>query len=202
MSATGLGRALLLVASLVPVTAVLAPGAASAQVHVDPFAGWVRNGDLGVWRPGGGVSVDWLSERGISAGAEFGYASGFFDPPQGALDLIESSHVMTVSGQAGYAAPWRREGARVRPFVTAGLGVMRQHVRDRAGFIDVSRNDPAWNIGGGARVRLRRYFGVKGDVRYVRSLRAPYESPTELTAAFGRLAFWRVSAGGTLRFGG
>lgn len=183
-------------------TMLLAPSIAHAQVHVDPFLGWARNGDLSAWHPGGGVAVDWLSEGGLTVGADFGYESGFFDPPQGALDLIESSNLFTVTGLVGYAAPWRREGPSVRPFVSGGVGVMRQHARDRAGFIDVSRTDPAWSLGGGTRVRLKRYLGVRGEVRYFRSLRAPYESPSDLTADLGRLGFWRISAGATLRFGG
>ncbi len=199
MSAYGSARTL---AACVLAIASLTPAAAWAQLHVDPVASWTRNGDLGAWHPGGGASIEWLSDRGITAGGDVGYIAGFFDPPQGALDLIESTHVVTLSGQVGYAAPWRREGPRLRPFVSAGVGVMRQHARDRAGFIDVSRTDPAWNVGGGTRIQVRRYFGLKGELRYFRSLRAPDESPAELTAGFGRLGFWRISAGGTLRFGG
>lgn len=181
-----------------------APHPAAADFLVTPFWGWTRNppqpaGTQARWHGGGGIAADWT--RGLFiAGGEAGYAPGFFEPQDDLFDLIQTSHVLTASGRAGVTrafAPTRR----FYPYGTAGLGLLRQQARDRDGLIDVTRNDPAMNFGGGARVLLKDYIGVSGDVRYFRSLRDAGDGAADLVDELPRLGFWRVSAGVVLRFG-
>jgi hypothetical protein len=181
-----------------------APAPAAADFLVEPFWGWSRNppqpeGTTAAWHPGGGVAFDWTSGM-LIVGGEVGYAPGFFDPPQDLLDLIQTSHVLTAGGAAGITRSYvvRR---KLYPYLTAGLGLMRQQARDRAGAIDVTRNDPALDVGGGARWLVKNYLGVRGDLRYFRSLRGPEDSGSDLVSDLPRLGFWRISAGIVLRFG-
>lgn len=186
---------------------LLVPTVASAgDFLVEPFFSWSRNPstagaatDSATWHPGGGVGVNWLAGS-LVAGGELGYASAFFDPSQPASDLIQSSHLLTVSGTVGVSRPVNHEH-RLLPYATGGAGLVRQQARDRDGLINVTRNDPAVNMGGGVRYLITRYIGVGGDLRYFIDLRKPFDQPSDLTAGIGRLTFWRASASVILEFG-
>jgi hypothetical protein len=178
----------------------LAPSTASADFLVEPFFAWTRNRETARWLPGGGAAAEFATGW-LLVGGELGYAPGFFDPETDVLDLIASSHVLTVSGTAGITMPARRDADRFFPYFTVGLGWMRQDARDRQGFIDVTRNDPALNYGGGVRVLVSEFLGVRADVRHFRSLRDPFEAPDPLVADLARVNFWRLGVGAVIRFG-
>lgn len=178
----------------------LAPATASADFLVEPFFAWTRNSETGRWVAGGGAAAE-VASGWLLAGGEVGYAGGYFDPEADVLDLIAASHVLTVSGHAGVTMPARRLGDRYFPYVTAGFGVMRQVARDREGFVDVTRNDPAFNVGGGIRILVTEYLGLRADLRHFRSLRDPFESPDPIVADLERVSFWRLGIGAVVRFG-
>jgi opacity protein-like surface antigen len=176
---------------------LLWPASAQADLLFEPFLSWTHNTDRSRWVTGGGMDVEW-SRGWFIAGGDIGYAGGFFDPAQDATDLIESSHVMTISGHAGIGLPKTRDN-RFLPYATAGWGVLRQKARDREGLIDVSRNDPSFNIGGGVRALFTSYLGVRAEMRYFRSMKDPFESPDPIVADIKRLGFWRFSVGAIVR---
>ena len=178
----------------------LAPSAASADFLVEPFFAWTRNRETARSVSGGGVAAEYAAGW-LLVGGEIGYAAGFFDPQEDVLDLIASSHVLTLSGTVGITWPAREDADRFFPYVTGGFGLMRQDARDREGSIDVTRNDPAWNFGGGIRLLLSEFLGVRADVRHFRSLRDPFESPDPIVADLERVNFWRVGVGAVIRFG-
>jgi hypothetical protein len=185
-------------AALALLICTCAPSTARADFLVEPFFAWTRNSETSRTVPGGGAAAEWASGW-LLVGGDFGYASGFFDPAEDALDLIASSHVLTASGHVGIGMPSNR--TRYSPYFTGGFGLMRQSARDRDGLIDVVRNDPSLNFGGGLRVLINNYLGVRGDVRYFRSLRDPFPEPDPLVADLERLHFWRITFGAVLRFG-
>jgi hypothetical protein len=193
---TTLARAALSAALVLALT----PGAAHADFLVAPYLAWTRNPDTERWVVGGGATAE-ITRGWLVAGGDVGYASGFFDPPDDALDLIASSHVLTVTGHAGVTRPAGDVSLRVRPYVTGGFGWMRQQARDREGLAAVTRSDPALHIGGGADLMITDYLGVRADLRHFRSLRDPYETPDPIVADLERVKFWRVSVGAVLRFG-
>jgi len=182
------------------VICTLAPSTAHADFLVEPFLVWTRNKETSRWLPGGGAAIEYAAGW-LLVGGEVGYASDFFDPAQPVGDLVASSHVLTVAGTAGITMPARRDADRFFPYVTVGYGVMRQNARDRDGLIEVARNDPSINFGGGIRVQLSEFLGVRADVRQFVSLRDPFESPDPLVADLERVNFWRVGIGAVIRFG-
>jgi hypothetical protein len=197
---TALGR----IVALFGLTLVAAPAPAAADFLIEPFWAWSRNppqpaGAAARWHPGGGVAADWTSGM-LIVGGEIGYASGFFNPPQEVFDLVQTSHVLTVSGAAGVTRPYAAR-RRLYPYATAGLGLLRQQARDRDGLIDVTRHDAALNAGTGARLLLKDYVGVRGDLRYFRSLTRASDTASDLVSDLPRLGFWRVSAAIVVRFG-
>jgi hypothetical protein len=181
-----------------------APRPAAADFLVTPFLAWSRNppqpaGTEARWHGGGGVAADWT--RGLFiAGGEIGYAPGFFEPSDNLFDLLQTSHVLTATGAAGVSRAFV-PARRFYPYATGGFGLLRQQARDRAGVIDVTRNDPSLNFGGGVRVLLKNYLGVRGDLRYFRSLKDAGDASADLLGELPPLAFWRVSMGVVLRFG-
>jgi hypothetical protein len=182
------------------VICTLAPSTAHADFLVEPFLVWTRNKETSRWLPGGGAAIEYAAGW-LLVGGEVGYASDFFDPAQPVGDLVASSHVLTVAGTAGITMPARRDADRFFPSVTVGYGVMRQSARDRDGLIQVERNDPSINFGGGIRFQLSEFLGVRADVRQFVSLRDPFESPDPLVADLERVTFWRVGIGAVIRFG-
>ena len=187
-------------AALTLLLCTLAPSTARADFLVEPFFVWTHNSETSRNVPGGGLAAEWTSGW-LLVGGDFGYAAGYFDPAEDVLDLVASSSVLTLGGHAGISMPSDRGNTRYFPYFTAGVGLMRQSARDREGFIDVERNDPALNFGGGIRVLLNNYLGVRADARYFRSLRDPFENPDPLVADLQRVHFWRLALGAVIRFG-
>jgi opacity protein-like surface antigen len=178
----------------------LAPAPASADFLVSPYIAWSRNKDTARWVPGGGAAAE-ITFGSLLVGGDIGYGAGFFDPENDALDLIASSHVLTVTGEAGWILNPADDDARVLPYATAGFGWMRQQARDREGLASVTRNDPSVHVGGGVNFMFTEYLGVRADVRHFRSLRDPFESPDPIVADLERVNFWRIALGAVVRFG-
>jgi hypothetical protein len=162
-------------AALALLICTCAPSSANADFLVEPFFAWTRNSETSRTVPGGGVAAEWASGW-LLVGGDFGYGAGFFDPAEDVLDLIASSHVLTAGGHVGIGMPPER-GGRFAPY------------------------DPSLNFGGGVRMLLNDYLGVRGDIRYFRSMRDPFDEPDPIVADLDRLHFWRFSLGAVLRFG-
>ena len=57
------------------------------------------------------------------------------------------------------------------PFVSGGAGLMRASVTSPGDLFDeVTRNDFALNVGGGLNGYFNDHVGLRGDIRYFRSL--------------------------------
>ena len=186
-------------AALAALVCALAPSRADADFLVAPYFAWSRNTDTQRWVPGGGATVE-VNIGWVVVGGDVGYGAGFFDPADDALDLIASSHVLTIAGHAG-AMYARDDDARFVPYVTGGFGWMRQQARDREGLASVTRNDPSMHFGGGVNVMFTEYLGVRADIRNFRSLRDPFETPDPIVQDLERVSFWRLALGAVIRFG-
>jgi hypothetical protein len=187
-------------AALAALVCALAPAPARADFLVAPYIAWSRNRDTARWVPGGGATIEVTIGRWLIVGGDVGYGAGFFDAPEDALDLVASSHVLTVAGHAGVMF-MPDDDTRVVPYATGGFGVMRQDARDRLGLAAVTRNDPSVHFGGGVDLMITEYLGVRTDLRNFRSLRDPFESPDPIVADLERVSFWRIAIGAVIRFG-
>src|SRR5262249_34731284 len=109
-----------------------------------------------------------------------------------------SSRVTTANGNV-VISPWRTP--RVRPYVTIGAGVAWVRIADVADVFATSATLPAINAGAGVHVVLRSRFGVRGDVRYLRTrFEEPPPSAPSLGARF--LQTWRISGGLVINLSG
>jgi opacity protein-like surface antigen len=180
--------------------AVLAPGAANAEILLTPFAGvsFLSEGDekfvYGVSLAFGGlVGVEGEIARTNVADQEL-LGSGVN------LETTLTTGMVNLMVKVPLGP--------VHPYVTGGLGVIRVSGEVAApvlGALQLSGDEFGMNFGGGVILFPSRTFGLRGDVRYFRTL-------GELTLGdltdFGGLDdlpipefdSWRVTGGVTLRF--
>jgi len=91
-------------------------------------------------------------------------------------------------------------GGGVHPYASAGLGLIRSSVQSATGlFNDLSTNDLGVNIGGGINGYFNDNIGIRGDIRYFRSLQ-DNQPDNDLDLSLGSFDFWRGSVGLTFRW--
>ena len=186
--------------------ALLFPSAASAEFLVTPFLGktfsaqqqLVLVGDVDHQTWIAGASAGWLSRSIIGAEVDFGYAPRFFksDP---LLNLVRSgSNVLSLTGNVLLTLPLSVTRDSLRPYATAGMGVLHAGVDDRAGANTLDRNLFGVSIGGGVIGFLNERAGVRFDVRHMSSTSTGQDPATLLTEP--RLSFWRATFGVAIRY--
>jgi opacity protein-like surface antigen len=87
----------------------------------------------------------------------------------------------------------------VRPYGAIGVGLLRTRIDETDLFDDLSTNDMAFNVGFGVIGMLSDRVGLRGDVRYFRSLQDP-EDDDDFDVSIGNFDFWRATGGVTFRF--
>jgi hypothetical protein len=202
---------------LLLVTGIAKP--ASADWLLTPYIGLILAG------PPNTVDIDTLSESfkermtfgGAIAGmgngifgfeVDVNYSPNFFQLNEGgeSFDFITvDSSLTTVMGNLVFGIPiGGSRGAGVRPYVSGGAGLMRADVNFESLFTDVSTNDFAINVGGGAHVFFGDAIGIRGDLRYFRGLESNSDDDGFLETDFALEDFnyWRATIGVTFRFGG
>ena len=83
----------------------------------------------------------------------------------------------------------------IRPYGVIGIGLMRPHVK-LDDLTSLSKNVIGWDFGGGLNIFLTPRFGLRGDVRRLRS----FEDITLGVFSNDKINFWRGSAGLTFGF--
>src|SRR5438105_10531091 len=180
----------------------LAPVQARAEGYVSP---WVAantgsgsstmNFDTG--RAGFGVQAGGMSAGIIGGELDFGYSPSFF----GTKNDFGNNSVIDVMGNLIVGVPvGGTHGAGVRPFVTAGLGLLRTQVDGGTiARVSSSNNDLGWNAGAGVMGYFSDHFGLRGDVRYLRNIQNNSTSLTNVNFDPGNFHFWRASVGVVIR---
>jgi opacity protein-like surface antigen len=129
---------------------------------------------------------------------DFGYSPNFFENTVGDADFeFGDSNVTTLMGNLLISAP---PGRGIRPFGSAGLGLIRSSVSGVGDFFeDVTRNDLGVNIGGGVNGQFTDNVGIRGDIRYFRSLKDD-SNDDDFDLGLSDFDFWRGSVGVTFRW--
>jgi len=119
---------------------------------------------------------------------DIGYAPDFFGSAPGT-----DNAVLTLMSNVLLVIP----AGPVQPYGLLGLGLVRPHAKLDPSSIASDQNTLGWDIGGGVNVYVGHTFGIRGDLRHVRTLQ-----DITLGGVFSsaRLDVWRASAGVTLRF--
>jgi len=177
------------------VALVCAPSAARADGYFNPWAGVNFGSELANGRGGFGVAAGSMG-AGIAGGeVNFGYSPSFF----GTSNDFGSNTVIDLMANVIVGVPiGGQRGPGFRPYVTAGLGLIRTQIDGGTVFdVQTSDNDFGWNAGAGVMGYFNDHVGLRGDVRYLRTLNGNLADSLDFDA--GDLHFWRTSIGLVIR---
>jgi opacity protein-like surface antigen len=173
----------------------LGPETARAEVVLTPFVGSLFSGNLPAHRTDYGASATFMGGGIFGAEILFNYAPKFVpetltDPAVAQAGLMGNLIVgLPIGGDSGKG---------FRPYVTGGIGLFRATAK-RSDFDDrITSNDFAYNVGGGVMAFFNDHIGLRGDLRFVRTLRD--DSGDGLFLKKGDLNFWRWNIGPSFRF--
>ena len=150
-----------------------------------------------------GASIGWMGAGIIGWEAEFGWSPNFFENTIGPGDFeFGDSNVTTLMGNVLVGAPiGGQTGPGIRPYGAAGLGLIRSNISGGDFFNDLNTNDFGFNVGGGVHGFFTDNIGIRGDIRYFRSLTDNEPGDDEFDLALSDFDFWRATVGLTIRFG-
>jgi opacity protein-like surface antigen len=197
-------RKLLLIGAL----ALVLPVSASAQSwFVSPFVGANFGGSANFGdipdsddeverRLDFGATVGW-NPNVVGFEVDFGWSPNFFEDTSGDRNFeFGDSNVTTFMTNLLITAP---PGTGLRPYVSSGLGLIRAQIESDGLFNDLSTNDLGVNIGAGINGQFSDNVGIRGDLRYFRSLQ-DNEPDNDLDLSLGSFDFWRGTVGLTFRW--
>lgn len=175
---------------------LLAPATARADWLITPFVGTNWSSDV-------------TGDHRVPFGAGFGYMSGgilgyetqisFTDSFFGNSGLLGSNSVFSWMGNVIAGVPIGG-ATQIRPYGTFGLGWIRTAVGSNVGDPFYGRsNDFGLNAGGGVMGFVTPRVGLRGDVRYFRSL-TDDTNGGPLGLGLGRFHYWTGTVGVTFKF--
>ncbi len=198
-------KKMIVAGSFVIFASAAAPTNASADWLFTPFLGATFGGSASV--DGGafkdeferklnyGASLAGIGNGGLGFEIDFGYSPNFFGVSNQSanINLIGTGNVTTLMGNLIVGA----HSGGVRPYASGGIGLIRSRAEDAQQFLNASTNDLGLDAGGGI-MCLSGNIGVRGDLRYFRSLRN--NDPNGVDFALGDFRFWRGTVGVTFKF--
>lgn len=179
------------------VAMVLAPMQAYADGFFIPWVGSAFGSNIQNGQTTLGVSAGGMGAGIIGGEMDFGWSPSFF----GTKSDFGNNTVMSLMGNVIVGVPvGGTHGAGVRPYVTAGAGLLRTQI-DGGTLTKVSssNNMLGWNAGAGVMGYFSDHVGLGGDVRYVRGFKDLNTGVTSIDLNGGQLHFWRASVGIVLR---
>jgi Outer membrane protein beta-barrel domain len=206
-------RKFALTSALAVIIVAGAPGKASADWLFTPFVGWNWGGTAGFTDIAGdfeddferrsnfGASLAWMGAGALGFEVDFGYAPNFFENTAGEDDFeYGDSNVTTLMANLMVGVPFGgQSGFGIRPYASGGLGIIKSQIEDADDLFDVDSTDWGLNVGGGVNAFFSDRFGLRGDVRYFRSLQ-DNEPDDEVDLALGSFNYWRGTVGVVFRF--
>jgi opacity protein-like surface antigen len=192
--------------ALVLGTVLAIPAQARADWIFTPYVGanFSRGGDIFDLDSGNtsvsfGGSLGWMGAGILGLEMDFGYAPDFFE-----TDDITSldGNVTSFMGNVIIGIPiGGQTGGGVRPYVSGGAGLLRSRLDDVEDFFDLNENSFGVNAGAGLMVFFTDNVGLRGDLRYFRSLSDDdNDDDNDLDLNLGAFHFWRATAGVAFRF--
>jgi opacity protein-like surface antigen len=188
-------------ALLAALVLTLVPGAASADWLFTPNLGTVFGGDAsGREHLTYGASIGWMGAGVFGWEADFAYTPEFCEGDDDDVDLVDSSNATTFMLNAIIGIPaGGTTGGGFRPYFSGGIGMMQTNVTGTNALFKVDNSEFGINLGAGAIGFVSDHVGIRGDVRYFRSLSDPDED-NEFDIALGDFDYWRATVGLTFRW--
>lgn len=207
-------RKLFITSCLALIITAAAPAKASADWLFTPFVGMTFGGsatfsdvfgdfdDEFERRGTYGASLAWMGAGILGFEVDLGYTPNFFQDTAGDADFdFGDNNVTTLMANLVLGAPiGGQSGIGIRPYASGGAGIIRSRIDDADDLFDVSSSDWGVNVGGGVAGFFTDNLGVRGDIRYFRSLQDTERGEDDFNVALGSFRFWRGSVGVTFRF--
>jgi opacity protein-like surface antigen len=149
-----------------------------------------------------GATLGWMGKGIVGFEVDFGWSPNFFENTVGPGNFaFGDSNVTTLMGNVLIGAPiGGQSGPGIRPYGSAGVGLIRSRVSGGDFLNDLNTNDFGVNIGGGVHGFFNDSVGIRGDIRYFRSLQDKV-ADNEFDLGLADFDFWRATVGLTFRFG-
>ena len=208
-------RRFLAIASLALITSVATPTRASADWLFTPFVGWNWGGTANLidgadfddefeQKAMFGASLGWMGAGVIGFEVDLGYSPNFFEQTVGTGNFeFGDSNLTTLMGNLIIGVPiGGQRGPGFRPYAVGGLGIIKSHIDGAEDLFEVDSTNWGFNVGAGAIFFFSDNVGVRGDIRYFRSLQDDDVDDLEdlFDIGLARFRFWRGTAGVTIRF--
>jgi opacity protein-like surface antigen len=148
-----------------------------------------------------GASLGWMGKGVVGFEIDFGFSPNFFQNTIGDADFeFGDSNVTTLMANVLVGAPFGgQRGPGFRPYASGGLGLIRASATGSSFFNDLATNDFGLNLGGGVQGFFTDNVGIRGDIRYFRSLQ-DNEPDGDLDLGLSDFDFWRGTVGVTFRW--
>jgi opacity protein-like surface antigen len=190
--------------ALAALVGLVTPASARADGMIVPFVGANFAGNSGKELSNAidANRIDWGVSLAFMAGGVLGLEADFSRSPDfyGKTDVGGSS-VVTATGNLLVGIPvGGQKGVGFRPYVLAGLGVIRSNLDAFGHPSNIDTNSTAWDFGGGAMFFFGNHVGVRGDLRYFRTFGDVDFGVIDITLGRRHLDFARGSAGLIFRF--
>jgi len=202
----------LLMTSVVTAMIAAAPAPASADWLFTPFVGmnWggaANFGDVGDFddefekRGNFGASLAYMGGGALGFEIDFGWAPNFFENTTGDADFeFGDNNVTTFMANLTLGVPiGGQSGPGLRPYASGGVGILKIKANHAADLFNVESTDWGFNLGAGIIGFFTDNVGLRGDLRYFRSLQDD-EPDDEFDIALSDFHFWRGTIGLTFRF--
>jgi opacity protein-like surface antigen len=169
---------------------------ARADVVLTPFVGSLFSGDLPDSKVTYGVSAAFTGAGIIGFEVDLGFAPDFV--PE--TSVTAAVKALSLMGNIIVGIPiGGTTGVGVRPYVSGGVGLFRA-TAEESDFLDrINSNDFAFNVGGGVMGFFADNIGIRGDLRYFRTL-SDEEAGSGIDVTLGELNFLRATVGAAFRF--
>jgi opacity protein-like surface antigen len=177
---------------------LLVPAApARADVVLTPYVGSLFGGDLPDGKPAYGATVAFMGGGIFGAEVGFNYTPKFVPGTAFHDDVAQA----TLMGNLIVGIPIgdSDEAGHIRPYITGGAGLFRATAKQSDFFDRIRSNDFAVNFGGGVMAFFSDHVGVRGDIRYFRTLTDENQNGG-VDFALGDLNFWKWDIGAAFRF--
>ncbi len=173
----------------------------AAPAHADgfftPYGGMTFGGNSANGKPLFGASLGFMSAGVFGLEADVAHSPEFFGDD---LSNIADASITTAMVNLLVGVPvGGTSGVGVRPYVSAGAGLIRASVSSPTDlFDDLSRNDMGINVGGGVVGFFNDHVGLRGDLRYFRALQGDDDEPVGVSLS--DFNFTRATLGVSFRF--
>jgi opacity protein-like surface antigen len=180
------------------VAVILAPALAHAEGYVSPWVSANAGSSFDNGRAGFGVNAGGMGAGIVGGEVDFGFSPSFF----GTQNDFGHNSVLDLMGNVIVGIPiGGTRGAGIRPFLTAGIGLLRTQI-DGGTLTNVSssNNMAGWNWGGGVMGYFNDHVGLRGDIHYLRGFE-DLNTGAQVVDLNGnnQLHFWRAAVGVVFR---